>query len=39
MKLIVAKSLRGLGFKDVMIFNNALLAKQCWRLLNELDAL
>ena len=39
MKLTMAKSLGGLGFKDVKIFNKALLAKQCWRLLNEPDAL
>ncbi|XP_062021220.1 uncharacterized mitochondrial protein AtMg00310-like [Rosa rugosa] len=29
----------GMGFKDLLIYNKALLAKQCWRLLKNPDAL
>ena len=29
----------GLEFRDLALFNNALLAKQCWRLMMEPNAL
>ena len=39
MELTMAKCLRGVRFKDVVLFNDALLTKQCWRLMKEPNAL
>ena len=33
--MTMAKSLGGIGFKDLEVFNNALLVKQCWRMMVE----
>ena len=38
-RLCEAKEVGGMGFKDIENLNNALLAKQVWRMMNNLDSL
>ena len=38
-RLCEAKEVGGIGFKDIENLNNALLAKQVWRMMNNLDSL
>ena len=38
-ELCKPKSERGMGLKDVALFNDALLSKQAWRLLQNTNSL
>ena len=38
-KLFKAKEVGGLRFKEIEKFNDALLAKQVWRMINNSDSL
>ena len=38
-KLCMNKNSGGMGFRDLRAYNRALLAKKCWRILNNPDAL
>jgi hypothetical protein len=34
-----SRNIRGMGFQDMELFNQAMLGRQCWRLLTEPDSL
>lgn len=38
-KLCMPKGMRGMGFKDLRLFNLAILGRQIWRLINNKDTL
>ena len=37
--MTMTKSMGGMGFKDLKVFNTALLGKQAWRMISEPEAL
>lgn len=35
----IVKGVSGMGFKELALFNNTILANHCWRMLNDPNAL